>query len=542
MKMVRLALALAVVSVYWTAYGMFFLRAFYVDFPRVGAVIIVGMLTLILIIPLWLTLNRKLDRWTGRWRVLLPVALLAHGGWLWLLVLIYYEPHLTSSTVFEDNHTTTIYYLVASVLVVLALQGIAKIRNAWGKIALALSLLAIETVGLSFYWYHLSHTVDARWLGKLGIVERYHKVRVSDGSAFTTVVVGNDSLNFLIDTGADFCVVDERHALRWELDTIGTSERFDFNGRKRSEFLLRLPELVAFDSTLILSDVPIIASDYSANSFGCQGVDGILGVDVLSRFNWSLDLSEQLFYQLADSLSYPEGFVSLPMVSVGDKKPRVSVEVGGRVNNITFDTGANGYIHLKKPTQAEIAPATLTTRSNTVHSHFGEKAQTIDHLDLDTILLGSHPFAISDLHASSGRMNLVGTSFFAEYPVIFDFVGRRLLLDTTRSRSPHQRTRVIDALQTEERQDLGLSFQWKNDSTLVVGAVHANSPAALHDLRSGDTVAMIDNRQPSSYFADYCEFLDWNYRIGQSDSLEIRLVSSALPVRLYKTRYRLAVR
>ena len=143
--MVRLALA--VVSVYWTAYGMFFLRAFYVDFPRVGVIIMAGMLTLILIIPLWLTINRKLDRWTGRWRMLLPVALLAHGGWLWLLVFLHFEPHLTSSTVFEDNHTTTIYYLVASVLVVLALQGIVKIKNAWGKIALALSLLAIETVG-----------------------------------------------------------------------------------------------------------------------------------------------------------------------------------------------------------------------------------------------------------------------------------------------------------------------------------------------------------------------------------------------------------
>lgn len=245
-----------------------------------------------------------------------------------------------------------------------------------------------------------------------------------------------------------------------------------------------------------------------------------------------------MLYILKDSLSALEGYASLPTSPTKDRKPRVAIRMGNRRSTTVFDTGFNGYITLRTNLQDSTSLPTLARQAIATDSHFGEKALTENHTDVDTIYLGDQAFATNHITFSGNLYNVIGTQFFAEYPIIFDFAHEQVWLDTTLHRPAERRKQHIKSLANQQRNDLGLLFQWQSDSTLLIGPVQANSPAALNKLRTGQRVRTINGKIPSSYFTDYCEFLHWNYQVARSDSLQVQLVSQSRPVLLKKTNYR----
>lgn len=275
---------IAIPLLYATAYGLLYLSKLNGSISAVTA-FCVGTLLFIISIPLWLAVNNRVSGKAERWLLLLPLALLAHAAWFVLLVYQKFGPDVILLGTSDGHISMSVYFLICCGVIVLILEGANSIDTWYIKLILMAVVLVLELFGYALYALHLNNAVSIRRMGGFDNIVYYERIEIVDGQALVTVPIQGDTLRLLIDTGAGHCIIDQQYTENWGMDTLVTIERYDYNGRSRHEFLLRLPELVVFDGLLREANVPVVASDYTNTSFRCRGIDGILGTGFLSRFN-----------------------------------------------------------------------------------------------------------------------------------------------------------------------------------------------------------------------------------------------------------------
>lgn len=147
----------------------------------------------------------------------------------------------------------------------------------------------------------------------------------------------------LLDTGATHSSLRPDVARELGLAEAGDA-LVDAVGATRRVPVARLPSLAVGDVTVF--DLPVLVFDPALDRGAGPRVDGVLGQDVLARFNYSLDLRRRrLVIEMGDELEGRVRGTPVPFFRIGDRLVVETVLNGaGRRVGLALDSGASHLV------------------------------------------------------------------------------------------------------------------------------------------------------------------------------------------------------
>jgi hypothetical protein len=168
-----------------------------------------------------------------------------------------------------------------------------------------------------------------------------------NGKLVVPVVIGEDSLCFLFDTGA-ICVIKSSLAEQYDLKEFKQGSLTDANNAKGKSSLVHIPRMKA-DGVLI-EEAPTAVLDDDNILFSCMGVDGILGSNVLIGSCVSID------YQDKEIRIKPSAGDTLAesMLTNSQNIPYFQLPFGEKKAWFLFDSGANAFGDISSKTRKRL--------------------------------------------------------------------------------------------------------------------------------------------------------------------------------------------
>ncbi|HKF22587.1 MAG TPA: aspartyl protease family protein [Candidatus Angelobacter sp.] len=323
---------------------------------------------------------------------------------------------------------------------------------------------------------------------------------------FKVSVNGREPMAFILDTGADQEVIDEKRMAAFGLKTYagttttGGGNSAPYNYSKDATFTL--PGV-----TLSNQHVAVIDQTGLERALGVP-FGGILGYDFISRFVIEIDYAKKLI-TLHDPKKFQytgKGFIVPVTFDNGIPFADGVISVAGKTIPAYFvlDSGAAETMTLTSPFVKAHDLANLAQTNATVNRPAGLEKQFfaqnnvrghIDRLQLGQMEVRSIPINMSvntsGAYASENFSGTVGESIFSRYHVFLDYPHNRVILEPTPE---------VDK-PFPERKTYGLSLLASGDDlhTYTVSAVRPDSAAAADGFQKGDVVSALDG-QPASQF------------------------------------------
>ena len=160
-----------------------------------------------------------------------------------------------------------------------------------------------------------------------------------DARLFCPVVINGHTFNFVLDTGSDQTLINYPKALEAGLSptdsclqTIGLIDRTWKDSVYKSEFCLEIGN-ISFPSE-------ILVDNYRTHIFDYKNFDGILGMNVLSQINWTIDLkkNELLLHPYKKNL-LNEGMIPDLTFEAVNNLFYMNMNLGGLTQKVVLDTG-----------------------------------------------------------------------------------------------------------------------------------------------------------------------------------------------------------
>jgi hypothetical protein len=323
---------------------------------------------------------------------------------------------------------------------------------------------------------------------------------------FKVSVNGREPMAFILDTGADQEVIDEKRMAAFGLKTYagttttGGGNSAPYNYAKDATFTL--PGV-----TLSRQHVALIDQTGLERALGVP-FGGILGYDFISRFVVEIDYAKKLI-TLHDPKKFNytgKGFIVPVTFDNGIPFADGVITVAGKTIPAYFvlDSGAAETMTLTSPFVKANDLANLAQTNATVNRPAGLEKQFfaqnnvrghIDKLQLGQMEVRSIPINMSvnttGAYASENFSGTVGESIFSRYHVFLDYPHNRVILEPTpEADKPFP-----------ERKTYGLSLLASGDDlhTYTVSAVRPESAAASDGFNKGDIVSALDGK-PASQF------------------------------------------
>src|SRR5262245_37344568 len=243
-------------------------------------------------------------------------------------------------------------------------------------------------------------------------------------------VNGSDTLSFLIDSGANACVIDLEHARSLNLKRL---ERVEGSGAGKGSvetWILDHNEITFSLPGLDLHAELVAALDLSRNlSVLGRRVDGILGYDLLDRFLVEMDYDAHIvFLSPRDSVLAPGSGIVLPLV-FSNRLPHVEVMLtpAGHApiaQTLLIDSGSNDAVDdslLALSTSPLLETVSGVGQGQEFKSVMGRWA---------SVELGS--LRMSEVPGGAGGVAIIGGALLRHFAFAFDFGRRRLILTPNR--------------------------------------------------------------------------------------------------------------
>ncbi len=248
-----------------------------------------------------------------------------------------------------------------------------------------------------------------------------------DKLLFVDVLANGRPMRFIIDSGAP-TVIDERLKEELGLKTVKESEVSDSQkNRSRLEFVKL--ESLAFAGVEVRNSAAV-AADLSL--FHCLGIDGLLGANVMSHFDWEVD------YQLQKIRLYPKRGgakparaypIALPFETKAQGTPVLQVALPGLLPAATasLDLGSARGISLQKipaPVGMEGGRRTFSY-GRLAKGIYGYNTDTTFFYLADSLLIGGQHFGKA-VAASYNTGNRIGNRFLENYRIFISWSDKRL--------------------------------------------------------------------------------------------------------------------
>lgn len=323
---------------------------------------------------------------------------------------------------------------------------------------------------------------------------------------FKVSVNGREPMAFILDTGADQEVIDEKRMASFGLKTYaGTTTTGGGNSAPYSyskDATFTLPGV-----TLSRQHVAVIDQTGLERALGVP-FGGILGYDFISRFVVEIDYAKKLI-TLHDPKTFNykgNGYIVPVTFDNGIPFANGTITVASKTIPAYFvlDSGASETMTLTSPFVKANDLANLAQTNATVNRPAGLEKQFfaqnnvrghIDRLQLGQMEVRSIPINMSvntsGAYASENFSGTVGESIFSRYHVFLDYPRNRVIFEPTpEADKPFP-----------ERRTYGLSLLASGDDlrTYTVSAVRPDSAAASDGFKKGDVVSALDGK-PASQF------------------------------------------
>ncbi|MGD2134348.1 MAG: retropepsin-like aspartic protease [Maricaulaceae bacterium] len=263
-------------------------------------------------------------------------------------------------------------------------------------------------------------------------------IRADDGRVFVPVMLnGRGPYAFLLDSGAGATVLDDDLIEEAGLAPIG--EAVTIVGLSSSaELTTYVPAQIEFGGR----DIEL--ARILVHDLGPRGAQGVLGLDVLSRFAVEIDGPNEIVRLWSDGYVEPNPRrirARLEMRANAYDFPFVAHQLNDQDGVAFIDTGYRGFI--VDPELA--AQADLETGSfRAVLTDFAYGTTTFSELGSGDLALGDFIYedarmallrpAVFDVFAEYGVTTMLGARLFAEMTLVLDFPGQRVLLvDSSRA-------------------------------------------------------------------------------------------------------------
>ena len=307
---------------------------------------------------------------------------------------------------------------------------------------------------------------------------------------FIDVRVNGSPRRFIIDSGAP-TVISQELKEELQLKKVKSTKVSDSqNNESKLEFVLL--ESLAFGgveaghSTALVTDLSL---------FHCLGIDGLLGANVMSHFDWEVDYQkEQARLHPKEGGENPQASypIAIPFTTKAQGTPDLELDIPGRhsASGLTLDLGSTRGVSIRKTDKLDIPQDGRSTFSygRTSKGIFGANTDTTWYFRVDSLRIGGVSFGPTVITAFN-TSDKIGNRFWENYKLLISWSASRLYLlprISAPARLPQELLRIgyeggaIRVLSTYQRLALTNSGIEPGDEVIAINEANTEG-ASLED-------------------------------------------------------------
>lgn len=324
---------------------------------------------------------------------------------------------------------------------------------------------------------------------------------------FIDVRVNGSPRRFIIDSGAP-TVISQELKEELQLKKVKSTKVSDSqNNESKLEFVLL--ESLAFGgveaghSTALVTDLSL---------FHCLGIDGLLGANVMSHFDWEVDYQkEQARLHPKEGGENPQASypIAIPFTTKAQGTPDLELDIPGRhsASGLTLDLGSTRGVSIRKTDKLDIPQDGRSTFSygRTSKGIFGANTDTTWYFRVDSLRIGGVPFGPA-IVTSFNTSDKIGNRFWENYQLLISWSDNRLYLRPQTPASP----RLPEEL-------LKIGYE---DGAIRVLAIYEKLALQNDRIAPGDEVVRInETNTEGANLEAYCALRE---QVGEEVQLKVR--------------------
>ena len=334
---------------------------------------------------------------------------------------------------------------------------------------------------------------------------------------FTTVEINGKKKRFIIDSGAPN-VIDKSIQEELGLKTVYKTGIRDISGRAKTLEFVKIDQFQFGD--VVVKNTVAAVTDFSV--FTCLNIDGILGTNIMSHFDWQLDYQNQeaTLYKTSVPDSIIEQYaIATPLILSTQKSPYIDIKYKKNKKFRTeIDLGSAHGLSLK--TWASLNKSDYPNQwiyGQTSKGIYGALIDTTHYIKTSDFSIESAPLPelIFKTHAKS--TSSFGNKFLKHYKVLLSWKNKKLYLNP-----------VTPPDTTFSEKEIYFGF---DNEKIIVKNITSKSSFFDQNLKIGNQVLSINGKDVSHITeANYCnldpnwiKINDFEVKLSNDSILQIHL-------------------
>ncbi len=308
---------------------------------------------------------------------------------------------------------------------------------------------------------------------------------------------------FMFDTGAEITAIREDNTSTLDITHCSRKKIKDANNHVTTQSTYVVQSLKFGNSDI--SNLSVVTFPNSP-LFNCLGIEGIIGIDIIKRFDWLVDFDKKQIVKIdpSDTIKGFSDFVAMDFHK-NKLRPGIKLKIGNKVVDFLFDSGSNTNTIDKKcygKIKDEIVQSyeAITTMSGA--SSMGKQSKEsliIVNTQPENLDLRKHRTLFNTISVGE---NKIGNEFWGHNQIFLSWTKNKLLF------------RVVN---TEKEKTFSVFFKILNDS-IIVNSLTFTEQIIKSGVKVNEKVKSINGKS----FTDYCELLRYQL-LTKENTLTVEL-------------------
>ncbi len=318
--------------------------------------------------------------------------------------------------------------------------------------------------------------------GKLLSVKDVEEVpfQFRDNFIYVEVKINGKDKLFILDSGAPN-VIDKSIQEELGFKKVYDTEFQDAASRSRKLEMVKIDH-IKFGDIEIKNSVAAVA-DFS--KFTCLDIDGIIGTNIMSLFDWKIDYVNEVAQLYRNGIpmdSLKEFSAPIPLRMNVQKSPFIKMQVGNTTfNSVDIDLGSNGGIGVQRWDQFNLNnyPDNNWVYGETSMGIHGPITDTTRIVPMDNITLGNYSIPKTRMTIKPTSTSKIGNRFLKNYELILSWKKEAMYLKNVSEPDTTWNKNVV-------------YLGWKNNEIYIKG-YSKDSKIQDHGIAIGDKVIRVFN-------------------------------------------------